>query len=161
MNEVNHMEQVAEMLGIELGERFKILYNGRSFPYIFALTPDGLCRFRSDETLLNANEDLGHLITGDFKVVKLHRKVAAITEEELILFFKTKEKIEKALNAYISDCYNNSIAFGGHIRTWDYNQEHKVFMVDIDIWDNDGTHDFMTEKISFSELDKHFRMGEN
>lgn len=64
---MNYMKQVAEMLGVELGERFKIKYDTETLEDTFYLTEDG-CH-HSGGTI--SPKKLNKLITGTIEIVKL------------------------------------------------------------------------------------------
>ena len=62
----NYMQDVARMLGVELGEEFKIDDSN----LIYKFFEDGLC-FRCIEGWLGADRNLIDLIKGDSKIVKI------------------------------------------------------------------------------------------
>lgn len=68
---MNHMKQVAEMLGVELGEKFKIRFHcsiDAEDETYFLKEDYGLCDITGDHI---RNDYLGALLTGRCKIVKL------------------------------------------------------------------------------------------
>lgn len=63
----NHMKQIAEMLGVELGEEFKIKYNTGTSEDTFYLTEDG-CHHHGGTI---SPKKLNKLITGTIEIIKL------------------------------------------------------------------------------------------
>lgn len=70
---VNLIPQIAEMLGLKLGEEFKVESRGGS-KYICNFTMEGLFvhdSFLQDGSGSYDNELLAHIVCGDVKVIKL------------------------------------------------------------------------------------------
>lgn len=113
----NYMADVAKMLGVELGEEFKI--DGSNLIYKFF--ENELC-FQCDGAWLRADTMLIHLIKGDSKIVKLpwqprydekyykpsedfsyavamfwHNRPWDFAYKETGMVFRTKEECEAAL----------------------------------------------------------------
>lgn len=62
----NYMQDVAKMLGVELGEEFKI----GNFPLLYKFTEQGLF-FKDNEGWNYAYDSLDDLLIGDVEIVKL------------------------------------------------------------------------------------------
>ena len=68
---MNHMEQVAKMLGVELGERFKVMRQGAISSSEFCITENGLYeKFRDQSSVINSPV-LKNLLIGDAEIVKI------------------------------------------------------------------------------------------
>ena len=76
---MNYMKQVAEMLGVELGEKFKVEVDGAISLNIFLLTEYGLSIDGGDEVPLCVT--LNDLLTGKIKLIKLSKQPLPILDE--------------------------------------------------------------------------------
>lgn len=84
---MNYMTQIAQMLGVELGEEFKISYThdilcGRS-KYNFAITENGLIEIVG-KSCFERNETLMELLNGECKVIKLPKPILDKVEKEYL-----------------------------------------------------------------------------
>lgn len=84
---MNYMKEVAQMLGVELGEEFKISYThdvlcGRS-KYNFAITENGLIEIVG-KSCFERNETLMELLNGECKVIKLPKPILDEVEKEYL-----------------------------------------------------------------------------
>lgn len=67
--EMNYMEQVAKMLGVELGEKFKIRFeSGNVSNDLYIFTHEGLC---ITGIVTNLYDIFPRLFTGEIEIVKL------------------------------------------------------------------------------------------
>ena len=68
----NYMQQIADMLGVELGEVFLIKFNEEYPPTKYVLTKTGLyqCNNNNEQCDIRSNELLGKIITGDIEITK-------------------------------------------------------------------------------------------
>lgn len=70
----NYMQQVAQMLGVELGEEFKIrLFDGTILPRLYKFTENGLMRTKEYDdrnTWIKSGRNDG-LLTGTHEIVKM------------------------------------------------------------------------------------------
>ncbi|PWM78644.1 MAG: hypothetical protein DBY32_03965 [Phascolarctobacterium sp.] len=69
---MNYMKQVAKMLGVELGEEFKIKGGHGNNEYCYKFTEHGIVWIKSGATL--SNSGLAELLTGEAQIVKLQWK---------------------------------------------------------------------------------------
>lgn len=68
----NHMEEVAHMLGVELGERFKVKVDGcEVIDVVFYLSEKGLCEENNSDYASDYAYELAYLLTGEWEIVKL------------------------------------------------------------------------------------------
>lgn len=70
LEKMNHMEQVAKMLGVELGERFKVMRQGAISSSEFCITENGLYEKFRDQSSINSPV-LKNLLIGDAEIVKI------------------------------------------------------------------------------------------
>ena len=75
---MNHMKEIAKILGIESGEEFKVETNRVTFHNNFILTEYGFFLVGDDEIPVGVT--LNNLLTGKYKGMKLEKKY---TLEEL------------------------------------------------------------------------------
>ena len=69
----NYMQKVAEMLGVEIGEHFRIKNgDGRTVPFIYKLTGNGLMFSEAEQqkVWLKSNS-INELLTGEYTIVTL------------------------------------------------------------------------------------------
>lgn len=67
---MNYMKQVADMLGIEINEEFKLVYpDGKISKFSFAITDNGL--WRLDGNSLACNDILRGVLTGEYQIKKM------------------------------------------------------------------------------------------
>lgn len=64
---MNYMKQIAEMLGVEIGERFKI----KELDFVSYIGTDGFFTELDDDTVSQDDARLVKLITGEWKMEKL------------------------------------------------------------------------------------------
>lgn len=64
---MNYMKQIAEMLGVEIGERFKI----KELDFVSYIGTDGFFTELDDDTVSQDDARLVKLITGEWKIEKL------------------------------------------------------------------------------------------
>lgn len=67
---MNHMERIAKMLGVELGERFKLMRQGAISSSEFCITENGLYEEFRDQLSINSPV-LKNLLIGDAEIVKI------------------------------------------------------------------------------------------
>ena len=67
---MNHMKQVVKMLGVELGERFKVMCQGAISSSEFCITENGLYEKFRDQSSINSPV-LKKLLIGDAEIVKI------------------------------------------------------------------------------------------
>ena len=78
---MNYMKQVAQMLGVELGEEFKI----KSDHFKYKITERGLERFDSyDNCWYLVAPTLVELLLGDSKIIKLPKPILDEAEKEYL-----------------------------------------------------------------------------
>ena len=81
----NKMEQVAKLLGLELGEKFKITYRGDN-NYVF--TKEGFFGVRPDGMYLLANPDFVlNLLIGKMEVIKIPKPILNEDEKEYLKLY--------------------------------------------------------------------------
>ena len=78
---MNYMEKVAEMLGVEIGEEFKI---GNEYSYKF--TEECLMALFPNDKWYIAPYALYEILNGKYKVIKLPRQVLAEKEKEYLSY---------------------------------------------------------------------------
>ena len=84
---MNYMKQVAEMLGVEIGEEFKVKYthdisDGRS-KYNFVITENGLIEIVG-KSIFEKEQLLTKLLNGNCKVIKLSKPILDEKEKEYL-----------------------------------------------------------------------------
>ena len=79
---MNHMEEVAKMLGVELSEEFKI--EGYSGNVKYRLTEEGLEYFSYDGKGFTISSTLNCLLNGEYKVVKIPKPVLDDVEKKYL-----------------------------------------------------------------------------
>ena len=67
LEKMNYMEKIADMLDVELGERFKI----KELGFVFYIDTDGFFADLDDDTVYQDNARLVKLLTGEWKIEKL------------------------------------------------------------------------------------------
>ncbi|WP_405379691.1 hypothetical protein [Phascolarctobacterium sp.] len=67
---VNYMEEVVEMLGVVMGEKFKVKSKLYEAPSLYFFCNDGLHLFNGDGTAKSQNNIFVGLLNGDFEIVK-------------------------------------------------------------------------------------------
>ena len=80
---MNHMEEVAHMLGLELYENFRIRLDTKRLSHFeYRFTEKGLMRYRecNDEWDFITNEVFLNLLSGKFEVVNITKNI--LTEQE-------------------------------------------------------------------------------
>ena len=80
---MNYMKQVAEMLGVELGEEFNVDADGDTKykfteKYLVSIEPDGFCEM--------AMYTLSGLLNGEFKLIKIPKSVLDKKEKEYLSY---------------------------------------------------------------------------
>ena len=78
---MNYMEQVAQMLGVELEEEFKISIAGE---YRFKLMEDGLVFFDTEIKSWEYAYDLTDLLSGRVEIIKLPKQILTDKEKEYL-----------------------------------------------------------------------------
>lgn len=104
---MNYMEKVAEMLGVEIGEEFKI---GNEYSYKF--TEECLMALFPNGKWYIAPYALYEILNGKYKVIKLPRQV--LTEKE-------KEYLSYVINPFKDDVYyicKNSYNYNNYRLGW-------------------------------------------
>lgn len=112
---MNHMKQVAQLLGVELGEEFKI----KSFENNFKFTDSGLLYYNEYSELntkwVKDSYMLHGLLTGKNKIIKISK--SDNVENKPILTDKEKKYLSLVIEPfrddveYISKCRDNFRAF--------------------------------------------------
>lgn len=69
----NYMQKVAEMLGVEIGEHFRIKNgDGRTVPFIYKLTGNGLMFSEAEQQKVwERSTSINGLLTGEYTIVTL------------------------------------------------------------------------------------------
>ena len=80
---MNYMKQVAHMLGVEIGEEFKI--EGHSDNVKYRLTEENLEYFLGGKGFI-ISSTLNKLLNGEYKVVKLHKPILDEKEKEYLSY---------------------------------------------------------------------------
>lgn len=76
---MNYMADVAQMLGVEIGEKFKICeHNGNTY----TLTEDGLYYYENGSNKLIRSCLFEKLITGPLKIIKIPKSILTDKEKE-------------------------------------------------------------------------------
>lgn len=81
---MNHMEEVAKMLGVEIGEEFKI--EGHSGNVKYRLTEENLEYLSSCDHWFSISSTLNCLLNGEYKVVKIPKPVLDDVEKEYLSY---------------------------------------------------------------------------
>ena len=84
---MNYMEQVAEMLGVEIGEEFKVknthdILDGRS-KYNFVINENGVIEIVG-KSIFEREQLLTKLLNGNYKVIKLSKPIIDEKEKEYL-----------------------------------------------------------------------------
>ena len=79
---MNHMKQVAQLLGVEIGEEFKI--EGHSGNVKYRLTEENLEYLSSCDHWFSISSTLNCLLNGEYKVVKIPKPVLDDVEKEYL-----------------------------------------------------------------------------
>ena len=79
---MNHMKEIALLLGVEIGEEFKI--EGHSGNVKYRLTEEGLEYFSYDGKRFTISSTLNGLLNGEYKVVKIPKPVLDDVEKEYL-----------------------------------------------------------------------------
>lgn len=79
---MNHMEEVAKMLGVEIGEEFKI--EGHSGNVKYRLTEENLEYLSSCDHWFSISSTLNCLLNGEYKVVKIPKPVLDDVERKYL-----------------------------------------------------------------------------
>ena len=84
---MNYMEQVAEMLGVEIGEEFKVknthdILDGRS-KYNFVINENGVIEIVG-KSIFEREQLLTKLLNGNYKVIKLSKPILDEKEKEYL-----------------------------------------------------------------------------
>ena len=87
---MNHMKEIARMLGVELGEEFKVKCQDGELSGKFCIIDDGLYERCKDGTSLVNSALLRDLLIGRCEIIKLPRKP---TEGTLVYFTGVDGKI--------------------------------------------------------------------
>ena len=78
---MNHMKEIANMLGVEFGEEFKVETNRATSRNNFILTEYGFFLVGDDEIPMGVT--LNNLLTGKYKVIKLSKQPSpTLTKKE-------------------------------------------------------------------------------
>lgn len=78
---MNHMKEIAQLLGVEIGEEFKI--EGHSGNVKYRLTEENLEYFSGDKGF-TISSTLNKLLNGEYKVVKIPKPVLDDVEKEYL-----------------------------------------------------------------------------
>lgn len=105
---MNYMKQVAQLLGVEIGEEFKI--EGRSGNHIYKLTEENIEYLSCGQWFLISNT-LIKLLNGKYKVVKIPNPVLDDVEKKYLskvirpfrdrIVYISKENVENSNKEYI------------------------------------------------------------
>ena len=103
----DNVRKVFEMLDIEPYEMFKIKYSGNiekcAKDVIYYI--DEKLRIYDTGTRFYFNEYLSPLLTGEFKIIKLPKKIKALTEEEYEKWYKSNCGVGSCSNCpFITTC---------------------------------------------------------
>ena len=79
---MNHMKEVAQLLGVEIGEEFKI--EGHSGNVKYRLTEENLEYLSSSDHWFSISSTLNCLLNGEYKVVKIPKPVLDDVEKEYL-----------------------------------------------------------------------------
>ena len=80
---MNHMKEIALLLGVEIGEEFKI--EGPSGNVKYRLTEENLEYLSSCDHWFSISSTLNFLLNGEYKVVKIPKPVLDDVEKEYLL----------------------------------------------------------------------------
>ena len=78
---MSHMKEVAKILGVEIGEKFKIELNGTVHSRNFFLTDYGLFVIGEAD---RKPEALNQLLNGEYKVIKIPKQILTEKEKEYL-----------------------------------------------------------------------------
>ena len=92
---MNHMEEVAQLLGVEIGEEFKI--EGHSGNVKYRLTEENLEYLSSYDHWFSISSTLNCLLNGEYKVVKIPKPVL--------------DDVEKKYLSYVIKPFRNSVKY--------------------------------------------------
>jgi hypothetical protein len=98
----NYMKQVAEMLGVELGEEFKVVNKGTESQYVYRLTESG-CESLYEGTWDVAKMVLCSILHGDAEVRKLPYKPKY--NEEFYTYFGDEFEVDSDIWSGTADNY--------------------------------------------------------
>lgn len=109
---MNHMEQVAEMLGVELEEEFKLLFiqTEETESYLFKFTHAGLLKLfegddKNNQSLwMQAVNEMFFLLGGDYEIIKLPWKPKNKEKYWAIHFDDSLDYLQVGTNTW---CENN------------------------------------------------------
>ena len=76
----NKMEEVAKLLGVELGEEFKI----KGHYYKYKLSKEGLSFWVANSQEWVYSSIIGELLTGEFQIIKLPKPILDDVEKEYL-----------------------------------------------------------------------------
>ena len=111
---MNHMEEIAKMLGVELYENFHVkLDQGITLESDYRFTEKGLMRYHRfiEEWDFAIYDTFLHLLDGKYKVVKLPRDI--LTKQEIELHRKTYEQLQETVVELANENYVLSKALDG------------------------------------------------
>ena len=80
---MNHMKEVAQLLGLEIGEEFRI--EGHSSNNIYRLTEENI-EYLSCGHWFSISSTLNELLNGEYKVVKIPKPVLDDVEKEYLSY---------------------------------------------------------------------------
>lgn len=118
---MNYMKQVAQMLGVEIGEEFKVenthdILDGRS-KYNFVITENGLIEIVG-KSIFEKEQLLTKLLNGNYKVIKLPKPILDEKEREYLSYvirpfrdnikylYKTKNEDSEYIEFKFNDAYD-------------------------------------------------------
>ena len=81
---MNHMKDVAQLLGVEIGEEFKI--EGHSGNVKYRLTEENLEYLSSYDHWFSISSTLNELLNGEYKVVKIPKPVLDDVEKKYLSY---------------------------------------------------------------------------
>ena len=81
---MNHMKEVAQLLGVEIGEEFKI--EGHSGNVKYRLTEENLEYLSSYDHWFSISSTLNELLNGEYKVVKIPKPVLDDVEKKYLSY---------------------------------------------------------------------------
>ena len=92
---MNHMKEIALLLGVEIGEEFKI--EGHSGNVKYRLTEENLEYLSSYDHWFSISSTLNELLNGEYKVVKIPKRV--------------RDDVEKEYLSYVIKPFRNSVKY--------------------------------------------------
>ena len=92
---MNHMKEIALLLGVEIGEEFKI--EGHSGNVKYRLTEENLEYLSSYDHWFSISSTLNELLNGEYKVVKIPKPVL--------------DDVEKKYLSYVIKPFRNSVKY--------------------------------------------------